>query len=438
MRRGRGKRLLIGMVALGMVCVAQQGTAQDTAPAPAVPGMPAGDVVAREIKPQFETMGLIWIQEGNVKRLAYVVQTGDTMWDIAARYLNSPYYWPKIWERNTYVINPHLIFPGDILYIYPEGIAETPATQPGSTVTSIQSIYGGPKKQQVVYQKPGSTGFVSTEEIDSAGSIIENADKKALLGQDDTVYVDVGKEDRVIPGDRYSIFRITTSPITGKRVQIKHPITGETIGYQVSNLGELTITKVEPGASEARIDNSYVEIHNGDLITPYISPLEEKVDVVESGVEIIKGYIIANKNLVKLLGEEDIVYLDLGADDGVTRGNIFEVYMPCELVHDNLSGKTIRLPEKIIGHLVVLEALEKTSVALVLDSRQELAIGDRVLMSKYSSWEIEGVSQPTEIENCQNDPTCRLITAQEYQQGKDIPYCEAPAKREAKPKNKSK
>jgi hypothetical protein len=67
MRRGRGKRLLIGMVALGMVCVAQQGTAQDTAPAPAVPGMPAGDVVAREIKPQFETMGLIWIQEGNVK-----------------------------------------------------------------------------------------------------------------------------------------------------------------------------------------------------------------------------------------------------------------------------------------------------------------------------------------------------------------------------------
>jgi len=437
MRRGRGKRLLISMVALVMVCAAEHGTAQDALPEPA-PGLPAGDVVVRELKPQFETMGLIWIQEGDVKRLAYVVQTGDTLWDIAERYLNSPYYWPKIWERNTFIINPHLIFPGDILYPYPEGIAEMPATQPGSTVTSISSLFGGPKKLQVVYQKPGSAGFVSTEEIDSAGKIVDNFNQKTLLGENDLVYVDVGKVDRVIPGDRYSIFKITTNPITGKPVQIKHPATGEFIGYQVSNLGELTITKVEADASEAVIDNSYQEIHELDLITPYIMPLEEKVDVVDSGVEILKGYIIANKNLVKLLGENDIVYLDLGADDGVMRGNIFEVYKPCELIEDKVTGKTIRLPEKIVAHLVILEPLKKTSVALVADSLMEIAVGDRVLMSKYRSWEIEGVSQPTEIDNCRNDPTCRLITADEYANGVDLPYCEMPGQKRSKSKSKSK
>jgi hypothetical protein len=422
MRRGRGKRLLIILIAMIWVCAAQHTTAQE---APIVAGQPAGDVQVREIKPQFETMGLIWIQEGNVKRLAYVVQSGDTLWDIAERYLNSPYYWPKIWERNTFIINPHLIFPGDILYVYPEGVAETPATQPGSTVTEIQSLYGGKKQKQITYQLPGSTGFVSTEEVESAGRLIGNEDKRTLLGQTDNVYVNVGKTNRVIPGDRYSIFRITENPLTGRPIFVKHPITGKNVGYQVTNLGELTIVKVDIESAEAVIDNSYQDIHDGDLITPYLPPLEEKVDVIGTEVEQLKGYIIANKNNVKLMGDEDIVYLDLGADDGLMRGNALEIYKPCELVRDKVTNKTIRVPEKIIGHVVILNPLKKTSVGVIIDATQEIVVGDQVFMSKYSSWEIEGISQPMEIGRCQSDPTCRLISADEYAKGEDIPYCEA-------------
>src|SRR6478609_4306437 len=48
----------------------------------------------------------------------YTVKRGDTLWAISRMYLRSPWRWPELWGMNMADIkNPHLIYPGQVLYL---------------------------------------------------------------------------------------------------------------------------------------------------------------------------------------------------------------------------------------------------------------------------------------------------------------------------------
>ena len=74
----------------------------DTSPLAPAPGVILGE------------MG--YDEQGRSGRIHLVV-SGDTLWDISDAYLGTPWVWPSVWTDNQDIENPHLIIPGDRIWI---------------------------------------------------------------------------------------------------------------------------------------------------------------------------------------------------------------------------------------------------------------------------------------------------------------------------------
>ena len=57
--------------------------------------------------------GSLLFAEINSNKQTYTVKQGDTLWDIADRFLTSPWQWKEIWQASPHIRNPDLIYPGD-------------------------------------------------------------------------------------------------------------------------------------------------------------------------------------------------------------------------------------------------------------------------------------------------------------------------------------
>ena len=73
------------------------------------------DVIAQTPEPQEQPLEEV-VYEPEYPE-TYIVQEGDTLWDISTVFLRNPWFWPEIWFKNPQIENPHLIYPGDTLAI---------------------------------------------------------------------------------------------------------------------------------------------------------------------------------------------------------------------------------------------------------------------------------------------------------------------------------
>ena len=128
----------------------------------------------------------------------YVVKRGDTLWDIAGRFLQRPWLWPEIWQANPQVKNPHLIYPGDVLSLaYLDRVTAQPGPRQEAPINAIPLADVEPFLKNL-------TVVDSFKELPYVVGLEENR-LRASAGQN--AYV-LGLQDAQ-PGQRYAVVRPT-------------------------------------------------------------------------------------------------------------------------------------------------------------------------------------------------------------------------------------
>lgn len=314
----------------------------------------------------------------------HVVGGGDTLWDLCSKYLNSPWYWPKIWSYNPQITNPHWIYPGNELRFYPSDenlptnveVSRQISTddqddeQVPDTLDANELVQGKPRNMMV---EPNSffssyVGFVSAQAHDQSGEIVNAEPEQYMLADYDRTYVKLKSAAK--KGENYAIYRTIR--------EIEHPVSGEPYGYAIEIIGGLTIVDTSPVVATGQIAQAYRPVERGDFVGKWPENFGQRVNPSPNQAEA-QGYIIETLGeLFTEVGEYHVVFIDRGRSHGVQQGNTFAVIDR----GDGFTRDTQGLPNEDIGQVMVVDVQDNASTAVVTGSLRELGVGDKVEMRK--------------------------------------------------------
>lgn len=315
----------------------------------------------------------------------YTVQTGDTLWDIAAMFLHKPWQWPEIWHANPHIDNPHLIYPGDVialtyvdgrprLTVERNGVAAAEPGTDGRTVVLKPQVRVTPHQEAipalplgVVNSFLSRTRVVEAGELESAPYVLAGHEKRLISGVGDDFYA---RGDLPAGEDFLGIYR--------KGDPYIDPDTKELLGLKAEDIGTAQVKRVSGEVATLKTTRSEREIRVGDRL---LSHEERRLDPTfypQAPDVDITGKIVSVEGGVTQVGHLDVVAINRGERDGLQSGDVLGIFKQGETVRDRIAGDQIVLPSERAGLLMVFRAFEKMSFGLVMHADRPLAVGDEV------------------------------------------------------------
>lgn len=310
----------------------------------------------------------------------YEVQRGDSLWGIAAMYIDDPWMWPQLWQANPDVENPHLIYPGDIIYLLDfEGLS----MRDGRVVVpdGRSALRLEPRLRIITQQSPlpflpleqiegllNKDLMLTQQEFDHALYIVSLAEGRTLASRGDRVQA-LGS---IEPNARYyGIYR--------NLEEVRDPITRRILGHRAESIGVARIVTAEAG-QPANLDlvETSQEIRVGDRLIPFQpSPFDNVFRPAAPGSNVSGLLIRALSGDRTEIDHLQPVLLNLGSHE-VQPGHLLEVMTPTRRLRNPGTGEVIHADGDVKGIIMVYRTFDKTSMAIVLQLRQTLQPGDLV------------------------------------------------------------
>ncbi|MDH5631379.1 MAG: LysM peptidoglycan-binding domain-containing protein [Gammaproteobacteria bacterium] len=357
----------------------------------------------------------------------YTVVKGDTLWDIAARFLSSPWQWAKVWKINEQVENPHLIYPGDVILLrwvdgqpqltrltqqkvappppsptptvqvpdeQPRKPAEWPKEEPvavpipkpdldkpritiGDRERLQPKVRSSSREAAIPTIDPSAIGpfltrplVVGRNELERAGYVTIGRDNRRALGTNDEFYA------RGLDGDTaeyYYIFR------KGRRIQ--SPGSQRTLGYEAVFLGEakmLDHNKGRRNASKLIVTKAVKEILPTDRLWPVGKTPPLPYYLPRAPKNNVKGSIVLGYDQATQLGAMSIAVIDLGEVDGLEQGHVLRIWRHVGEDTDPVTGRKYTVPDEPTGLMLVFRTFKRSAYGLVMSADRPVHIHDVV------------------------------------------------------------
>lgn len=344
----------------------------------------------------------------------YVVQKGDTLWDISKRFLKDPWRWASVWTVNEQIKNPHLIYPGDVIVLtwvdgkpqlavqreeklspvpvpapVPEAAPAPAPTPEAAPTTAVEEPAGEtPSGMKIVKLKPQIHSsaikdaiptispeviapfltqplIVGRTELEKAGYVTIGLDNRLALGNGSLFYA--RGLDSKNPADVYQIFR--------KGDVLKNPDTGEVLAYQAMYLGDAKM--LEPGDPAKLVLTS---VKQEVVPTDRLLVAPEKAGLPyyfpHAPDKSVRGRILAAVNSLREFGPNTIVAISLGKREGMEEGHVLRIMRHVGRSKDPVTGRNYKMPDEDSGLLMVFRVFDKVSYALIMEADRPIHIYD--------------------------------------------------------------
>lgn len=311
----------------------------------------------------------------------YTVKQGDTLWNIARRYLKDPWRWQEIWQANPEIANPNLIYPGDVLVL---SGAQLRALR-RETVKLSPQVRSEPRVEPIPTIPPSAIApylsaplVVEDDTLQRAGYVAAGIDGRLVVGKYIHFYA------RGLPEPTAQIYQIFRPD-----KPLLDPCTGEKLGLLALHLGDAQVVPDhgaaccpgDKGGKEGRtvklqVTRSFTEIEPGDRLIPAPPrPADLSFQPRAPTMGGVCARVIDAPRGVRETGKYDIVALSVGKRNGIEPGHVLRILQAGVIERDPVTDKPFETPQESAGLAMVFRTFDKVSFALVLEAQRPIDIG---------------------------------------------------------------
>lgn len=321
----------------------------------------------------------------------HAVVRGDTLWDIAGRFLQQPWCWPTVWGMNReQIANPHWIYPGQVIWLDRQAgrLRLGDASGPSATAQErVPTERRSPRVRSTAAEAAAIPAIapaaiaafltapliVENDELARAPRIVATQDGHVFIGTGDRAYV----RGDLQGATAFQVYR-PGQPLTD-------PVSGAVLAREASYLGTVTLVKAAAPGSDVHtvaVTSVKQEMGPGDQLRPVV-PAPQPNYVPHAPARPVDARVVAVHGGLAYAGRQQIVSINRGKFDGIDIGVVLGLYHAGRTVRDPTAptgwfgrSEQVRLPEEQVGSLLIFRVFGRVAYGLIMQATAPVSTGD--------------------------------------------------------------